>query len=399
MLTRRGWLLVGAAVVLLVAGRILGLVELYVTATASAVAVVAALCYVRVVPFGLDATRAVRPARVHHGAACRAELALVNSSRRRTPELVAEESFDHGRLEARFTVPRLEPGQTGRAAYRVPTDRRGRFPVGPLRLRLEDPFGLAWASAPAGRAGSVLVYPRVDPVAGLPPAPGHDPHAGSFERAARLQGEEFYALRPYEVGDDLRRVHWPATARSGELVIRQLELPWQHRVTVVLDVRRAVQTADSFEIAVSAAASILTGSHRDGALVRLLTTAGLDSGFGGDAGHWEASMGVLAGVRVTGAANLSRTLARLRRHGSGSAVAVVSSGALAAADVRAVARLRETVGVVVLVLVDRSAYQPGVGPAPAPVAPARLPVVRITAERPLPLAWGAVARLTPAGLR
>ena len=406
MLTRRGWLVLASAGGAWLAGRLLGLLELHVIAVAAAAAALSAVVYVRAVPFRLDARRQVRPSRMHLGQPGRVDLALSNGSRRRTPALVGEEPFDDGRLVARFNVPSLGPGQIGRAAYRIPTDRRGRFLTGPFTLRLLDPFGLASASVTVGQPAAVIVYPRIDPVSGMPPAPGRDPHSGTHQRAGRIQGEDFYALRPYEVGDDLRRVHWPATARADDLMIRQLELPWQHRTTVLLDVRRAVHTSESFETAVSAAASILTGSHRSGAVTRLATTAGLDSGFDATAAHWEAALGALAGVRLTGAANLSRALAALRRHGPGSSVAVVTTAAATAGDLRALTGLGERVGLLVVVLVDTEAS------APAAATPARsaagtpagmlgsnvlgrhqVRVVRIGPGRPLTTAWTADPRL------
>ena len=50
-------------------------------------------------------------------------------------------------------------------------------------------------------------------------------------------GDEFLTLREYELGDDLRRVHWRSTARTGELMIRQDEARWRSRAAVVLDVQ------------------------------------------------------------------------------------------------------------------------------------------------------------------
>ena len=89
-------------------------------------------------------------------------------------------------------------------------------------------------------------------------ASGHDPQATArHPNALGRAGDDFYALRPYQVGDDLRRVHWPATAHNDELMIRQHELPWQERTTVLLDVRATAHVRESFELAVSAAASIL----------------------------------------------------------------------------------------------------------------------------------------------
>jgi uncharacterized protein (DUF58 family) len=91
-------------------------------------------------------------------------------------------------------------------------------------------------------------------------------------------GDEFHSLRPYVIGDDLRRVHWPSTARRDELTVRQDERHQQGRTTVLLDVRRAVHTDESFERAVSAAASLLVAAVRRGDEVRLVATDRTDSG-------------------------------------------------------------------------------------------------------------------------
>ncbi len=45
-------------------------------------------------------------------------------------------------------------------------------------------------------------------------------------------------MREYRLGDDLRRVHWASTARTGDLMVRREEQPWQSRATVLLDTRR-----------------------------------------------------------------------------------------------------------------------------------------------------------------
>src|SRR5947208_3367232 len=93
-------------------------------------------------------------------------------------------------------------------------------------LGLQELYVLAAAAA----ATRLTVYPRVDAIAAVPQTLGHDPLAGADHPNAMGQvGEDFYALRPYQVGDDLRRVHWPSTARHGDLMIRQDEMPWQGR--------------------------------------------------------------------------------------------------------------------------------------------------------------------------
>ena len=52
-----------------------------------------------------------------------------------------------------------------------------------------------------------------------------------------LHGEDDQTVREYRDGDDLRRIHWPATARTGELMVRQEDRPAKRRAVVVLDSR------------------------------------------------------------------------------------------------------------------------------------------------------------------
>ncbi|HZU74619.1 MAG TPA: DUF58 domain-containing protein [Acidimicrobiales bacterium] len=401
MLTRRGWLMVASAAAMVILGRLLGLEELYVLAAAAALAVVAAVIYVRSVQVELGAARLLRPARVHLGSPCRVDLRLVNRGRFNSPALAAEDSFDHGRLVAGFEVPSLAPRAPGRAAYRVPTDRRGRFTIGPLSLVVEDPFGLAVRRHPVAGTTTVIVYPRIHPLAPMAPTPGYDPHSGTQQRGGRIQGEDFYALRTYQVGDDLRQVHWPSTAKADDLMIRQMEQPWQQRVTAVLDLRRSVHTAASLELAVSAAASVITASWQAGAVVRLVTSAGFDSGFDGGRAHWEALLAALAGVATSGGRDLGPTLSRLRRHEPGAAVVVVTTSAATPADLSAVAHLRDRAGAVTLVSVERSAYDPGApseGLQPSRLLGRGVRLVRVTRDRPLAEAWGpAPAGAAPVG--
>ena len=69
--------------------------------------------------------------------------------------------------------------------------------------------------------------------------------------------EEFASLREYVSGDDFRRIHWPSTARLGTPVVRQFDVPWQRRTTVLVDLRAAAHDDRSFERAVTAAASVV----------------------------------------------------------------------------------------------------------------------------------------------
>ena len=389
MLTRRGGMLLLGAALLAMGGRLLGIVELYMLAGAALALVAGAVAFVRLTRFELEASRELRPARVHAGGASRVELTVRNTGVRRSPVLAARDPFDNGRRWARFLVAPLAPGESARAAYRLPTDHRGIFDLGPLHVHLEDPFGLASMSREGAPPTRLTVYPRVDPIPPLPMTRGNDPHAGAdHPTALASSGEDFYALREYEVGDDLRRVHWKATARLDELMIRQEEMPWQGRVTVLVDLRRAVHTPATLELAVSAAASVVSACWRHRSLVRLVATDGGDSGFAAGHAHVEAVLEHLAGAVAGREDSLGAILSSLRREGNGGALTVVTTAAAPDADLDRVARLRSRFGGVTVVLLERSLLDPSsaASPPPRPVPGIRT-VVRVGADRPFAAAW------------
>lgn len=392
MLTRRGWMAALGTLLLAMTGRLLGIVELYMLAGASIALVVGSLVFVRLTRFDLEATRELRPARVHAGDNSRVELTVRNAGGRRSPVLAARDPFDGGRRWARFLIAPLAPGEAARAAYRLPTERRGIFDLGPMELLLEDPFGLAASTHHAAPATRLTVYPRVDDVPPLPLTRGNDPHAGAdHPTALAATGEDFYALREYEMGDDLRRVHWKATARLDQLMIRQEEMPWQGRATVLVDLRRAVHSPASLELALSAAASVVSACWRHRSLVRLVATDGVDSGFAAGHTHVEAILEHLAGATTGREDTLGPILTSLRREGNGGALAVVTTAAAPSTDLDRVARLRSRFSGLTLVLLDHSVLDPGAAGrfAPPAAVPGIRSVVRVTADRPFAPAWTA----------
>ena len=144
-----------------VAGRLLGTVELWILTTGIALLLVTSVVWARSRRYDLVARRAVRPARLYVGGDGRVDLTLANRSERPTPLLTVTDVFDDGHRAARFVLPPLPPGETAKAAYRLPTNRRGRFRIGPLLVSASDPFGLARRTWTLTTPGEVLVCPRV----------------------------------------------------------------------------------------------------------------------------------------------------------------------------------------------------------------------------------------------
>jgi uncharacterized protein (DUF58 family) len=375
-LTRRGWALFGAAIGLYVGGRLLGLEQLSVLAAAAGLLLAGAAVWVRLHPFALVASRALHE-RFQVGVDGRVDLALTSRASRPTPTLAASDSFDRGRRTARFLVPPMRPGDTARAAYRVPTERRGRFVIGPLRCTLTDPFGLARRSAPVLGTDEVIVHPRVHDVLALPEAGGEELDRDTPKlRGQPDPGNEFLTLREYTPGDDLRRVHWRSTARHGTLMVRQEESRRRAPVLVMLDVRPNAHDRTSFEIAVEAVASIVRALDREGRPVELMTSLGQTLGTPGRR-HLASVLDELAVVEPHGADRFGAPFTGRR---SASLVAVV--GAMRPDDPGALGMFVRTGGLLTVVATRPSSV--AVVPRGRRVRPL---LVGVTPEHPFPVAW------------
>jgi len=229
--------------------------------------------------YRLTCTRRLDPVRVPAGSTSTVVLRLQNVSRLPTGVMLAEDTVPYllgGR--PRFVLDRVLPQRTIEVEYSVHSQVRGRFRIGPLTVRLTDPFGLVELPRAFTSAESLMVTPIVHH---LPETRLGGEWAGageSMSRSVATAGEDDSATREYRLGDDLRRIHWRSTARRGELMVRREEQPWQSRAVVLLDCRAGAHHGDgplsSFEWAVSAAASI--GLHLAGAgfTIRLVTDIG-----------------------------------------------------------------------------------------------------------------------------
>lgn len=383
MPTRMGWLVSLFGAGLFVVGRILGLLELYVLGALVIALVLVSLIRLRSRPIRLDISRAVDPKRVPAGAPARVELQLRNLGRSRTPVLRLQDAVS-GTKGARLLVPPIGVAETAAAAYRLPTDRRGVIGIGPLAIDVVDPFGLVRQRLEAAPRTDLIVHPVVHPITALPQPDGTDPNTGADLTApVSVSGDEFHALRPYVSGDDLRRIHWPSSARHDQLLVRQDERPRQGRITVLLDTRQPNCTDPSLDITASVAASVLLAAQRRRELTRLITTDGVDSGFGAGSVHTDALLRALAVVTPGRPGSLLDAIdATLSRSGR-SAVVIVSSG-LAEHDRGAVRLARRRAGACSLVVVDRSAWDPA---AADPGLEPRPTHITVSARHPFPAAW------------
>ncbi len=320
--TRHGLLVAVGAAGLVALGRFLGLPELFAMGAAVAMLAVACALWVSTRSIDVVVSRSVRPSRVHVGNPCTVEVQVRNRGRRTSPVLRLHDPVT-GTAGADLLLAPIPVRKNAKVTYRLPTTTRGLVTVGPMSVEVTDPFGLATARNRASGPVEITVLPRIDEIPPLPRTVGPDPDGGAETGSLGRVGEDFAALRPYVIGDDLRRVHWPSSARTDdELLVRQDDIPWQGRICIVIDLRREAHDVDTIERAVSAAASILRTHLRRGDHVRLVSTTGVDTGYGTGASHLDSILEYLAIADRSGRGTMHGALDLAERGATGALVVV-----------------------------------------------------------------------------
>jgi len=135
----------------------------------------------------------------------------------------------------RVELARLKRGEVNSLSYTVTFLMRGYYQLGPMQLETGDVFGLHRRFRVAGEPHFAMVMPRVLPLQGYnlasrrPMGEIRVVHR-LFEDPTRLAG-----VRPYQQGDPLNRIHWRATARTGQIHSRIYETSRVAGATFLLD--------------------------------------------------------------------------------------------------------------------------------------------------------------------
>ncbi|MGN0065030.1 MAG: DUF58 domain-containing protein [Nocardioides sp.] len=282
-LTFRGRLFVATGISISVAAWLTGQQSLIPVGVLLAVLPVLAAVRVAKVRLDLGLVRRVAPPVVMVGQSTEVELTLTNRSRTASSVLLLEEALPYVLgSRPRFVLASLPGGASRSVRYAALSDVRGRHPLGPLSVRVTDPFGLAELPRPFSSVGEVTVTPRVVPLTPVTLGGAWTGSGDNRPRSFATGSAEDVTVREYRRGDDLRRVHWRSSARTGELMVRREEQPWQSRATVYLDNRAAAHAgsgpASTLEVAVQVAASVTAHLVRAGFSVRLVTATGDDIG-------------------------------------------------------------------------------------------------------------------------
>lgn len=283
--TRRGLLLGGAGVILIVLGASTGFTDLVRAGIFALLLLLFAMVLVSVITLGTARAQVSRFG--PDTAMCAGESTDLHVD----ADLPASVRISDAELVEPHTFVRDGRASTSAAArvtlrYTVTPEHRGAYTSGPTRLEAVDPLGLARSSRTLAKATEWIVWPAVR---GLDTAPHLTPGQGEDSTPTTVPaqtGEPGASTRPYVRGDDTRLVHWPATAHRGELIIRQFDPPADDMVAVELvgDVP-VTGTDDAWEALVVHTASLwrhLQADRRPAALtIADVTThdasAGLDA--------------------------------------------------------------------------------------------------------------------------
>jgi len=272
--TKAGGLLLLIGLGVAGAGRVLGPLEFVVAGLVAVMAVVLAVAVRQIRKSRLTVSRIMSSSHVEAGQPVRVDLDVRNVGRHKTPLLRIQDSVSSTR-GVRLSLAPIRPHGSVIAAYRLPTTRRGVVVLGPVTIDDIDAGGLARRRHTFTSLATLLVHPVIELVPGMPILSGHDPLMGDQQKQALgISDEEFDGLREYQPGDDLRKVHWPSSARHDELLVRQFQPPRHGRVTLIVDTRPPGHANDVLDITTSIAASIASSVLGAGDSVRIQTTEG-----------------------------------------------------------------------------------------------------------------------------
>jgi uncharacterized protein (DUF58 family) len=277
--TVRGASFLAAGIVGLLAGLILGSGAMISVGVLLLCLPVFSALTARRARYQLRCERQIMPPRVAPGQAATVAVRLQNVSRISTGLLLAEETIPYSLgARPRYVLNGIERSGSREVTYQLRSDLRGKFVVGPMRVRIADVFGLVELTANFATRNTLTVTPKILPLSSPATTGSWSSDGDGRTRMTAAAGDDDVIPRAYRDGDELRRVHWRSTARYGELMVRREEQRWQDRAVVILDSRRSAHAGNgpssSFEFAVSAAASIGVHLARSGLDGHLLTDAG-----------------------------------------------------------------------------------------------------------------------------
>lgn len=137
--------------------------------------------------------------------------------------------------------------------------RRGGFPLGPTRISTGDPFGFFRASKEIAPTQTLVVFPMIVQIQSFHFPPGLLPGGQVIRRKSSDITPHASGVREYVHGDAMKRIHWPTSARRGQLMVKEFEQDPQAEIWLYLDLQKSVHYEKPYHIEERSADSILFG--------------------------------------------------------------------------------------------------------------------------------------------
>jgi len=247
MPTRRTALVAAGLALVVLAIPADGLLRVLLIANVGLLAVVLVDVALATDPMRLDVRRSLPPVLALRG---EGELTWTvrNPTDRRLRVALADDLAPSLRATTRRLRGTLPPGATLRTTTALRPSRRGRFEIRHLVVRVEGPLGLGGRQRRFERPEVLRVHPAFPSreEAELRINKARILEVGLRSARGRGGGTEFDQLREYGVDDEVRRIDWAATARSGKAMVRTYRAERNQNVLLLLDNGRVMagQVAD-----------------------------------------------------------------------------------------------------------------------------------------------------------
>lgn len=277
-LTRTGQIAVVASVVPWIVARVVAGTALYIFAYGTVMLVVAS---------ALLAPRKLRLTADRTGLFPRAQegdrlevVVTITAGRSLSSFQVEERTPERLGTPVRVPIAKVRKGEAFVYTYSLQCSRRGVYQIGPLVAIAQDPIGVGQRETILAEPFELLVHPGIARVSDRPLTRlFEDPPIRPPVSKPWPSGMEFFGMREFRPGDDLRRVVWRAMARTGKVMVREAEQGITDHVTLIIDTDRGSHSRDgegseSFETAIRAAASLGVRHLHEGYEIRCETNAG-----------------------------------------------------------------------------------------------------------------------------
>jgi uncharacterized protein (DUF58 family) len=154
---------------------------------------------------------------------------------------------DHSELPGHLVsrvINSLPPHRQRSWVIKTTCYRRGRFMLGPITVYSGDPFGLFLLNRDIHLASHIVVYPPTFALPGFSPRIGQVPGGDALRRRTHYVTTNVASVREYVPGDSFNRIHWPSTARTGRLIVKEFELDPMADIWLFLDLEKRVHVGD-----------------------------------------------------------------------------------------------------------------------------------------------------------